>query len=317
MPGWFPRPHPRLWLEEGKSSYSASGVPHKSPWFPSWISLALRCYKLAQGHSKSHSLQFSLLDLIKFDIDVCCRYWSLNIHAFLFICKLRGGTLQGFHFCQAVRSAWHTVSFSYYTWVCKRGRRSGKGPAKAVVSHWVTSVSSPVIQGAQSRGVFSKYLWLEGQYSATTSNQHEHFSVQSKKLHAIGPKEIHLYAEKIPRHVWGERRGEQDPVLVPLRTDNIRLEQGPSRLVTWLVHEGDRPGGIETSPQILRFSHARAVQSSPLGGSSCHLTIQKRVWEEPGDLPALRKLGQSLLVTSLLIEAASSVWIFLYYRQQC
>lgn len=35
--------------------------------------------------------------------------------------------------------------------------------------------------------------------------------------------------------------------------------------------------------------------------------------------PALRKLGQSRrrLVTSLLMEAASSVWIFLYCRRQC
>lgn len=55
----------------------------------------------------------------------------------------------------------------------------------------------------------------------------------------------------------------------------------------------------------------------PLDGSSHHLQIQKEGCGRARGLPALRKLGQSRLVTSLLMEAASSVWIFLYCRQQC
>ena len=56
---------------------------------------------------------------------------------------------------------------------------------------------------------------------------------------------------------------------------------------------------------------------APLDGGSCHLQIQKEGCGRARGPPALRKLGQSRLVTSLLMEAASSVWIFLYCRQQC
>lgn len=56
---------------------------------------------------------------------------------------------------------------------------------------------------------------------------------------------------------------------------------------------------------------------TPLDGDSCHLQIQKEGCGRARGPPALRKLGQSRLVTSLLMEAASSVWIFLYCRRQC
>lgn len=55
----------------------------------------------------------------------------------------------------------------------------------------------------------------------------------------------------------------------------------------------------------------------PLDGSSCHLQIQIEGCGRARGPPAWRKLGQSQLVTSLLMEAASSVWIFLYCRRQC
>lgn len=74
---------------------------------------------------------------------------------------------------------------------------------------------------------------------------------------------------------------------------------------------GDRKGGVEPSQSRTNlFTQTCAMPFTPLDGGNCHLPIQKRVWEEPGDPPALRKLGQSRLVTSLLIEAASAVWIF-------
>lgn len=47
------------------------------------------------------------------------------------------------------------------------------------------------------------------------------------------------------------------------------------------------------------------------------MQIQKEGCGRARGPPALRKLGQSRLVTSLLMEAASSVWIFLYCRQHC
>lgn len=65
------------------------------------------------------------------------------------------------------------------------------------------------------------------------------------------------------------------------------------------------------------FPGACAVSLLPLDGGSCHLQIQKEGCGRARGPPALRKLGQSRLVTSLLMEAASSVWIFLHCRQQC
>lgn len=55
----------------------------------------------------------------------------------------------------------------------------------------------------------------------------------------------------------------------------------------------------------------------PLDGGSNHLQIQKEGCGRARGPPALRKLGQSRLVTSPLMEAASSVWIFLYCRRWC
>lgn len=55
----------------------------------------------------------------------------------------------------------------------------------------------------------------------------------------------------------------------------------------------------------------------PLDGGSYHLQIQKEGCGRARGPPALRKLGQSRLVTSPLMEAASSVWIFLYCRRWC
>lgn len=55
----------------------------------------------------------------------------------------------------------------------------------------------------------------------------------------------------------------------------------------------------------------------PLDGGSSHLQIEKEGCGRARGPPALRKLGQSKLVTSPLMEAASSVWLFLYCRRWC